>query len=89
MNDTSPAIKKRFQEMVMSRTPQERLQMASRMFDSGRKLAIAGIEDRKKGLSKKQLRAQLFIRLYGHDFPSDKLKEIMREMPNMEPDTDV
>jgi hypothetical protein len=86
MNDTSPAMNKRFHELVMSRTPLDRLKMASRMFDSGRKLAIAGIEDREKGLSDGQIRTRLFIRLYGRDFPPEKLSEIISKLPSMHPD---
>ena len=73
MKDTSKNIEIKYREMLMSLTPEERLKMASRMFDTARKLVIAGILKKNKHLSPSQLRIQIFLRFYGKDF-SDKEK---------------
>jgi len=88
MNDTSRIIEKKFVTMIMSLTPTERLRMASRMFDSGRKLAIAGLLSRKLPLHPSQLRALLFLRMYGSDFSSTDTRRIIRSIPHMQLDTD-
>ena len=86
MNDTQAKTEQRYKEMLLSKSPLERLQMASRMFDSGRKLAIAGILKGKPHLNSSQLRARLFLRLYGGDFTSIDTDRIIKIIPNMQLD---
>lgn len=62
--------------------------MASRMYDSGRKLVIAGIQDGKHPLTAAQLRGQIFLRLYGSDFTIEAREKIIRRIPNMEVEVD-
>ncbi len=84
MSDASKQIEQRYKEMLLSRTPLERLRMASRMFDSGRKLVIAGIQQGKHPLTASQLRGKVFLRMYGIDFNVDERSRIIRQIPNME-----
>ena len=63
---------------------EERLRMASSMFDAGRRLAEAGLRAENKSLTEAQLRARLFMRFYGSDFSDTEIKEIMAHMPNMQ-----
>jgi len=84
MSDTSKEIEQRYKEMLLSRTPLERLKMASRMYDSGRKLVIAGIQHGKHPLTDSQLRGQVFLRMYGSDFTVEERERIIRRIPNME-----
>jgi hypothetical protein len=63
--------------------------MASRMYDSGRKLVIAGIQHGKPSLTAPQLRGQVFLRMYGGDFTVEERKSIIRQIPNMELDADL
>jgi hypothetical protein len=88
MNDTPAKIEQRYQEMLLSKTPQERLKMASRMYDSGRRLVIAGILKRRPRLDTLRLRAELFLRMYGSDFTTADKERIMKKIPNMQLDTD-
>lgn len=62
--DTSPEAARIFHEMLMSRTADERLLMASDMFDAAREPATAGL--RAEGGA--DLRVRLFLRSYGSDF---------------------
>jgi hypothetical protein len=88
MDDTQAKIKQRYQEMLLSRSPLERLKMASRMYDSGRKLVISGILKGRPHLDTSRLRAQLFLRMYGNDFTATDRERIMKKIPNMQLDTD-
>ncbi len=86
MSDTPTQIQQRYKEMLMSRTPTERLRMVSRMYDSGRKLVIAGIQNGKQHLNASQLRGQLFLRMYGNDFSAADIKKIINKIPDMQLD---
>ncbi|OIP91018.1 MAG: hypothetical protein AUK24_03520 [Syntrophaceae bacterium CG2_30_49_12] len=88
MSDTPTQIKQRYEEMLLSRTPSERLRMASRMYDSGRKLVISGIKIGRQPLNPSQLRGQLFLRMYGSDFTAAEIERIINRIPNMQLDTD-
>jgi hypothetical protein len=88
MSDTSKEIEQRYKEMLLSLTPLERLKMASRMYDSGRKLVIAGIQHCKHPLTASQLRGQVFLRMYGSDFTVEERKRIIYQIPSVELDTD-
>jgi len=84
MNDTQPKTEQHYKEMLLSKSSLERLQMTSRMFDSGRKLVIAGILKENPHLNPSQLRARLFWRLYGGDFTSTDTERIINKIPNMQ-----
>ncbi len=83
MNDTPKQIQLRYKKMLMSLTPSERLSMVSRMFDSGRKLIIAGIQNERPQISNAQLRGQLFLRMYGNDFTAADRKRNNNKIPDM------
>lgn len=83
MNDTTPDIEKRIAAMMAERSPAQRLQMASDMFDAGRELLRAGLKNMNPSLTEEQLRGQVFLRLYGDDFRPEEIKRIMACIPNM------
>ena len=87
MNDTPVKIEQRYKEMLMSKTPLERLKMASRMYDSGRKLVIAGILKKKPQLDLSRLREELFLRMYGSDFTVAERERIIKKIPKKQMDT--
>jgi hypothetical protein len=66
-SDTSPDMRERYRSMIMARSPEQRLIMATQMFGTAKALVIAGLADEANpdGLSP---RACLFLRLYGRDF---------------------
>jgi len=66
--------------MMAARSPAERLRMASRMFDMGRTLLRAGLKKRNKTLNEKQLRLQVFLRLYGDDFTGSEIRRIVSSL---------
>ena len=88
MSDTSLNIEKRMAQMIALRTPLERLRMASSMFDMGRKLMKAGLQNENGLLNEAQLRTQMFLKLYGESFTNAEIKRIVNTIPNMQLDTD-
>lgn len=88
MDDTQATIEQHYKEMLLSSSPSERLKMASRMYDSGRKLVISGILKGRQHLDTSRLRAQLFLRMYGNDFTAADREKIIKKIPNMQLDTD-
>jgi hypothetical protein len=88
MDDTQAKIEQRYEEMILSKSPLERLKMASRMHDSARKLVISGILKGRPHLEVSRLRAQLFLRMYGDDFTATERERIIKKMPNMQLDTE-
>jgi hypothetical protein len=82
MDDTPPEIKKHYQEMLLSKSPLERLRMVSRMFDSVKKLAIAGILMERPYFDLSRLQGELFLRIYGKDFSNTERKRITKKIPN-------
>ena len=88
MDDTPAKMKNLYNEMLLSKSPLERLRMASRMYDSVKKLAISGILKEGRHLDPPELRRELFLRIYGNDFPAADRERIMKKNPNMQLDTD-
>ena len=84
MNDPSNAVERRFTEMIMALTPAQRLAMASRMFDTGRKLALAGLQMASGPMKPSELSAKLFLRMYGGDFSSAEAARILKSIPKMQ-----
>ena len=84
MDNTSAKIEQRYKEMILHRSPLERLKMASRMYDSGKKLVISGILKGVPHLDTSRVRAQLFLRMYGDDFTATEKERIIKKIPNMQ-----
>lgn len=62
MNDTSPEIERKMQELMMARSGAERLTMGASMFDAARALVIASLP---KDLPEADFKQVLFERIYG------------------------
>jgi hypothetical protein len=75
MNDTSPAIQRKVRAMLMARTGEERLRMASQMFDTARALALASFPP---GLDDTEVRRRLCQRFYGNETDVDGFIRAMR-----------
>jgi len=82
MNDTSSNIKERVNAMMALKTPEKRLRMASSMFDAGRKLIEVGLAKSEGVLNKSQLRARVFVRLYGEYYNNDEIGKILSSINN-------
>ena len=80
MIDTSPELARKYREMIMSKTPIERLKMVSGMFDTGKKLVKAGIIAKNGVLSEAEMRAAIFTRLYQRDFSPETFQRLKNHL---------
>jgi hypothetical protein len=71
-------------DMIARKTPAERLRMASSMFESGKKLIVAGLAKEEPSLTGAQIRGRVFQRLYGDCFTLRKIREIASRLPEVE-----
>lgn len=80
MNDTSPAVERRFRELLLQRSGEERLRMGCSMHQTTKALVLTSLRDHHPDLSPGHLRQELFLRFYGHETtPSARLK-ILRDL---------
>jgi hypothetical protein len=80
MKDTSPEMEARFREMMMARTPVERLKMATGMFMTAKALIRAGLEREGIPLTPENLREYTFLRLYRRDFTPEQRVKIVKHL---------
>src|SRR5204863_8262821 len=62
MNDTDPEIERKFFDMIMARSGEERFMMGVRSFDAAREIVLASLP---KDLPHDELSRRLFVRIYG------------------------
>jgi len=62
MTDTEPHVARKFYEMIMSRSGEERFMMGIRSFDAARTIVLASLP---KDLPEHELKRKLFERIYG------------------------
>jgi len=62
MTDTEPQVDRKFYEMIMSRSGEERFMMGIRSFDAARTIVLASLP---KDLPEHELKRKLFERIYG------------------------
>ena len=72
MNDTTPEIEKMQFELMMRKTPNERIALACEMFMSARELFLRSLP---KDLSEGEIKKQLYFRTYGKYLPDDFFKK--------------
>ena len=85
MNDTTQSVEIRRARMIASKSPEERLRMASSMFDAARELVESGIRSKYGNLSRSQMRFQVFLRFYREDFSASEIETVMKSIPDMQP----
>jgi len=68
LKDTSREIEKIQFELMMRKTPNERIALACEMFMSARESFLASLP---KGLSDKETKQRLYFRTYGEPLPED------------------
>jgi hypothetical protein len=80
VRDTSPEIERKFIDMMMKRSGQERLKMGFSMFNMARRQVVAFIKMNKPNADRKEIRKDIFIRFYGQDFPPETQEKIFRQI---------
>ena len=80
MNDTSEAMERRYRDMLLKRSGEERLKMGYSMRAMARELVRASVLQADPAASPSTLRKILFLRFYGQDFDSATRKKILRAL---------
>lgn len=76
MKDTPPEIDKKFRNMLLARSGEERLKMGCSMHSTARALVIASIPEK----DAVTVNRELFLRFYGADFEPNERKRILRAL---------
>lgn len=80
MDDTSHEVKTLFRKMIMEKSGEERLKMGFSMFNFARKQVVASIKEKTPGVDETNLRKEVFLRFYGHEFSQEELKSILQHL---------
>ena len=80
MQDTSTKIKGIYQDMLLAKTPEERLKMGCSMFDAAKQIVRSSILNKDQNISDQELKKKIFLRFYGHEFTSQELKRILNSL---------
>lgn len=76
MRDTPPAVEAMYRELLMRRSPAERVRMAVSMHDAARAIIRAGIPD-DCWETEVDLRLEVFRRFYRQDFSPEEMDRIV------------
>ena len=76
MKDTSDKMESIYNEMLMKKTPEERIKMCFSMLNTARRIVLSTIED------KKNWRQEMFLRFYSDDFTTDQKEKIITALNN-------
>ena len=85
VSDTSPEVEARYRAMLLARSPEERLRMAGSMFSDARRLVVASILAANPTASPGDIRRELFLRFYGHEFDEGTRARIIARLERSEP----
>jgi len=80
MNDTTPQMTLKMREMILQKSPQERLALGCSMYDFSKQLVKNALLRQNADLSPAHLRRELFLKFYGNDFSLEEQQKIMRTL---------
>ena len=80
MKDTSEAMERRYRDMLLKRSGEERLKMGCSMHAMAQELVRTSVLQADPIASPASLRKALFLRFYGQDFDSAARKRILRAL---------
>ncbi len=80
MKDTSDAVERRYRELLLKRSGEERLKMGCSMHASAQAMVRAAALAAEPTASPAALKKVLFLRFYGQDFDSAARKRILRSL---------
>ena len=80
MNDTAPDIESRFNRMMMKKSGQERMKMGFSMFEMARRQVEASIKAKNPNADSQDVRKEIFLRFYGHEFSHEEQVKILKRI---------
>ena len=78
MKDTSEEFEVIFRNMIMKRSPEERLLMGSSMFDTAKQIVRSSIMEQYPKILPKEMKERIFLRFYGMEFSEIDKKKIVK-----------
>ena len=76
MKDTSDKMEKIYNEMIMKKTPEERVKMCFSMLNTARRIVLSTAKD------KKNWRKEMFLRFYGDEYSITQKEKILYALAN-------
>lgn len=83
MTDTSPDVARRFRELLLRRSGEERLRMGCSMHATAQALVRASVLEKDPQASPITLRRALFLRFYGHEFDPAARERILAALERL------
>jgi hypothetical protein len=77
MHDTDPEIARRYRELLLRCSNTERLRMGVNSFEAARAIILASLP---KGMSEREIRKELLLRIYGNDLDKDTLHRVLERL---------
>ena len=77
MNDTTPEIERKYREMLLQRSGEDRLKVGCSMHATAQTLVRASVLEKDPLASPAALRRALFLRFYGHEFDAETRERIL------------
>lgn len=77
MIDTTPAIENKLNQIYLSRSGEEKLLIALKMFETARTIVLSSFSP---NLSDEEIRSKLFLRFYESDFDDFTKEKILRKL---------
>ena len=74
MNDTTPEIESRLDEIYERKSGEEKLLICLKMFETAREIVISSLL---KNISERELQKKIFLRFYGNDFGENEKVKIL------------
>jgi hypothetical protein len=83
MRDTPTSITLKICEMIQLKSPIERLQMGSSMYETSKRLVTRAILENNPNISKKNFKQEFFLKFYGNDFNSKDREKILSHLNSL------
>ncbi len=82
MNDTDPGIDRRFRQLIMARSQEERLIIGCSMFGAAKQIVKDAILDQNPGITPQRMKEEIFLRFYGMEFNNEEKEKILSVLKN-------
>ena len=80
MNDTNESVQFKYKSMLMEQASEERLRMGCSMFMAAKEIVRSSIVNQNPKISEQELKKQIFLRFYEHEFTQEKREKILMEL---------
>jgi hypothetical protein len=84
MDDTNPKIAQKMREMILMKSPLERIEMANSMHETSKYLITRSILEKNPHISRADLKKELFLRFYGNDFDLASQEKIIKHFEKLD-----